>query len=143
MARSTMIVRNNHVLFTMHVGGQDVDINGGIYIDVDIDYTGANNERVQMYASGGSSLRVKLQTQLRSMDVKALELYGIKGLQVPFNDIDSGVLVGKSRSTAQATDIFTTMTLSEVTTHLRSTYTDKQLSNEKIEELWNVRNNVQ
>jgi len=86
-ARTPVSILDKVATFVMHLGGDDVVIKGGIYIKVEVDFTGATMLQLMDCSTSAQGFRVKIQTILRKLSEAKLRDLEINGYKVKFVDI--------------------------------------------------------
>ena len=96
MARSDMTKNGNIVTWSMHVGGDDVDIPGGVHIQVRCDISDVTLDECYMHTFG-TSARVDLQAQCRKLSNEKLLDLSTDGLAITYNQVRTKWLLGGER----------------------------------------------
>jgi hypothetical protein len=89
MAKKMTLV-GKKAMFQMSIKGAKLPDNFEVFIDVEMDFEGAQFEDMMKVCASGQSARVALQAQLRAKPVPELEAMAKNGLVVKFNDIIAG-----------------------------------------------------
>ena len=94
---------NNVAKFRMHIGGQDVTIPGGVFIDVSIDCNGVTLANAVDGCLGGISPRVQLQDQVRALSTDKILNLSINGLNTTFEKIRNRAVFASTATSKKPT----------------------------------------
>jgi len=133
MAKRDLQVIGEKAMWTMSVKGGKLPNGFEVFIAVEMDYTGAKRGDIITQCSGGQSIRVKLQDQLRSLPTSTLNRYAAEGYKCKFNDIYDG------KQILQPKDIILSLSKDDFIDLMCEEY---DLSYERAETMYNVKHGI-